>query len=192
MARTLGSPGWLLVAWIITGIMTVIAALSYGELAAMMPQAGGQYVYLREAYNPLAGFLYGWTLFTVIQTGTIAAVAMAFAKFLGVLFPWFSESNIWFELGFLKFNTVHFAAIGSILFLTWINTRGIKAGKIVQNTFTFSKVGILIAFLVAGLFFAHNRDAMQINSGIFWKAARIENGQLVSLTGFALIAAITA
>jgi len=190
MARTLGSPGWLMVAWVITALMTVIAALSYGELAAMMPQAGGQYVYLREAYNPLAGFLYGWTLFTVIQTGTIAAVAMAFAKFLGVLFPWFSESNIWLEVGFIKFNTVHFAAIGSIGLLTWINTRGIKAGKSVQNTFTFSKVGILLAFLVAGLFFANNRDAMEVNSKIFWQAARMENGQLVSLTGFALIAAI--
>jgi APA family basic amino acid/polyamine antiporter len=190
MARTLGSPGWLMVAWVITAFMTVIAALSYGELAAMMPQAGGQYVYLREAYNPFAGFLYGWTLFTVIQTGTIAAVAMAFAKFLGVLFPWFSEKNIWFELGFLKFNTVHFAAIGSIVVLTWINSRGIKAGKIVQNTFTFSKVGILLAFLVAGLFFANNRDAMEINSKIFWQAATLENGQLISLTGFALIAAI--
>ena len=192
MARTLGSPGWLMVAWVITGIMTVIAALSYGELAAMMPHAGGQYVYLREAYNPLAGFLYGWTLFTVIQTGTIAAVAMAFGKFLGVMVPWFSEKNIWFELGFLKFNTVHFAAIGSIVILTWINTQGIKAGKIVQNLFTFSKVGILLAFIAAGLFLANNTDAIEINSKIFWQAARLENGQMISVTGFALIAAIAA
>jgi len=192
MARTLGSPGWLMVAWVITGIMTVIAALSYGELAAMMPHAGGQYVYLREAYNPLAGFLYGWTLFTVIQTGTIAAVAMAFGKFLGVMVPWFSEKNIWFELGFLKFNTVHFAAIGSIVILTWINTQGIKAGKIVQNLFTFSKVGILLAFIAAGLFLANNTNAIVINLKIFWKAARLENGQMISVTGFALIAAIAA
>ena len=192
MARTLGSPGWLMVAWVITGIMTVIAALSYGELAAMMPHAGGQYVYLREAYNPLAGFLYGWTLFTVIQTGTIAAVAMAFGKFLGVMLPWFSEKNIWFELGFLKFNTVHFAAIGSIVILTWINARGIKAGKIVQNLFTFSKVGILLAFIAAGLFLANNTDAIEINSKIFWQAARLENGQIISVTGFALIASIAA
>jgi APA family basic amino acid/polyamine antiporter len=192
MARTLGSPGWLMVAWVITGIMTVIAALSYGELAAMMPHAGGQYVYLREAYNPLAGFLYGWTLFTVIQTGTIAAVAMAFGKFLGVMVPWFSEKNIWFELGFLKFNTVHFAAIGSIVILTWINTQGIKAGKIVQNLFTFSKVGILLAFIAAGLFLANNTNAIVINLKIFWQAARLENGQMISVTGFALIAAIAA
>ena len=192
MARTLGSPGWLMVAWVITGIMTVIAALSYGELAAMMPHAGGQYVYLHEAYNPLAGFLYGWTLFTVIQTGTIAAVAMAFGKFLGVMVPWFSEKNIWFELGFLKFNTVHFAAIGSIVILTWINTQGIKAGKIVQNLFTFSKVGILLAFIAAGLFLANNTNAIVINLKIFWQAARLENGQMISVTGFALIAAIAA
>jgi len=102
MSRTLGSPGWLLIAWIITGLLTVFAALSYGELASMMPKAGGQYVYLREAYNPLVGFLYGWTLFAVIQTGTIAAVGMAFAKFAGVLFPFFSEKNIWLDLGFCK------------------------------------------------------------------------------------------
>ncbi|HAQ20317.1 MAG TPA: amino acid transporter [Prolixibacteraceae bacterium] len=190
MARTLGSPGWLMVAWIVTGILTVIAALSYGELAAMMPHAGGQYVYLREAFNPLAGFLYGWTLFTVIQTGTIAAVAMAFGKFLGILVPWFSENNIWLEFGFLKFSTVHIAAIGSILLLTWINAQGIKAGKLVQNIFTFSKVGILFAFIVAGLFIAKNTGAIEINSKIFWQAAKIENDQLISLTGFALIAAI--
>jgi basic amino acid/polyamine antiporter, APA family len=190
MARTLGSPGWLMVAWIVTGLLTVIAALSYGELAAMMPNAGGQYVYLREAYNPLAGFLYGWTLFTVIQTGTIAAVAMAFGKFLGVLVPWFSETNVWLKFGFLKFSTVHIAAIGSILLLTWINAQGIIAGKSVQNIFTFSKVGILLAFIVAGLFFAKNTGAIEINSKIFWQATRIENNQLVSLTGFALIAAI--
>jgi basic amino acid/polyamine antiporter, APA family len=190
MARTLGSPGWLMIAWLVTGILTVAAALSYGELAAMMPHAGGQYVYLREAFNPLAGFLYGWTLFTVIQTGTIAAVAMAFGKFLGVLVPWFSENNIWLRLGFLKLSTVHIAAIGSILLLTSINAQGITAGKVVQNIFTFSKTGILLAFIIAGLFIAKNTGAIEINSKIFWQAARIENGQVISLTGFALIAAI--
>ena len=103
IARYVGSPGWLMVVWIITGILTLIAALSYGELAAMMPKAGGQYVYLCEAYNPLTGFLYGWTLFMVIQTGTIAAVAMAFAKFLGVIIPVFSEKNILFDLYFIGY-----------------------------------------------------------------------------------------
>src|SRR5215468_11248671 len=93
IAREVGAPGWLLVVWIVTGLLTVMAALSYGELAAMMPKAGGQYIYLRESFSPLWGFLYGWTLFLVIQTGTIAAVSVGFAKFLGVLWPWFSESN---------------------------------------------------------------------------------------------------
>jgi len=190
MTRNLGSPGWLMVAWIITGFLTIIGALSYGELAAMIPHAGGQYVYLREAYNPLAGFLYGWTLFTVIQTGTIAAVAMAFSKFLGVIFPWFSEKNIWLDAGFIRLNTVHIAAIGSILLLTWINSQGIRAGKIVQNTFTFSKVFILLALIIAGLFFAKDTGAIEINSKIFWQAVRVENGQQITLAGFALIAAI--
>ena len=100
IARNVGAPGWMLIVWVITGLMTIFAALSYGELASMMPRAGGQYVYIREAFNPLAGFLYGWTFFTVIQTGTIAAVAMAFAKFAGVLVPWFSEGNVLLILDF--------------------------------------------------------------------------------------------
>ena len=113
IARTVGSGGYLLLVWLITGIITVIGALSYGELAGMMPHAGGQYVYLREAYSPLAGFLYGWTLFLVIQTGTIAAVAVAFAKFTGVLFPWFSESNILLTLLGLKITAAQVLAIAS-------------------------------------------------------------------------------
>ncbi len=112
MSRTLGSPGWLLVAWLITGFMTIMGALSFGELACMMPKAGGTYVYLREAYSPLLGFLYGWTFFLVIQTGTIAAVAMAFGKFFGVIFPWISESNILFRAGPVKFSSVHLIALG--------------------------------------------------------------------------------
>ena len=155
MARILGSPGWLMITWLITGVLTIFAALSYGELAAMMPKAGGQYVYLREAYNPFAGFLYGWTLFLVIQTGTIAAVAMAFAKFSGVLMPWFSEQNVWLDLGFLKLNTVQLLAVGSIFLLTWINSRGIKSGKIVQNSFTITKIVVLIGFIIIGLLVAN-------------------------------------
>ena len=105
IARTVGSPGWLMIVWMITGLLTIIAALSYGELASMMPKAGGQYVYLREAYNPMFGFLYGWTLFLVIQTGTIAAVGMAFAKFMGVLIPTISEKNIWLDIGCLLYTS---------------------------------------------------------------------------------------
>ena len=192
MSRTLGAPGWLLVAWIITGAMTLTAALSYGELAGMMPKAGGQYVYLREAYNPLTGFLYGWSLFTVIQTGTIAAVAMAFAKYLGVLFPFVSEQNIWLDTGILKFSTVHITAIGSILLLTWLNARGLKAGKMVQNTFTITKVGVLLFFIIAGLFFFDIEEADVLNGSYFWNAQSTRpDGSVVPLSGFGLLAALS-
>jgi basic amino acid/polyamine antiporter, APA family len=190
MARTLGSPGWLMMAWAITGLLTIFGALSYGELAAMMPQAGGKYVYLREAYNPLAGFLYGWTLFLVIQTGTIAAVAMAFAKFLGVLVPWFSEQRVWLDMGFVKLNTVHIAAICVIIFLTWVNTRGITTGKYIQNVFSYTKIGTLLAFIVIGLFIAKSTGAIQLNTQILWDALQLQGDQVVPLAGFALIAAL--
>src|SRR5664279_1772339 len=188
VSRTVGSPGWLMVVWILTGLMTVFAALSYGELAGMMPNAGGQYVYLREAFSPLVGFLYGWTLFLVIQTGTIAAVAMAFGKFIGVLFPWVSEGNVFFKLGFIKFSSVHLLAISSILLLSYINTLGISIGKWLQNIFTVAKVGILIAFIFIGLFLARNIQAVDINHSIFWDAQKIQNGISVKLIGMSLIA----
>src|SRR5918994_6058448 len=130
MARQVGSPGWLLVAWAITGILTVAAALSYGELAAMMPRAGGQYVYLREAFSPMWGFLYGWTLFMVIQTGTIAAVAVGFARYFGVLLPGLSEERylvppVHLSSGYaLSLSTVQLVAVAMVLLLTWTNTRG--------------------------------------------------------------------
>jgi APA family basic amino acid/polyamine antiporter len=130
--------------------MTIFAALSYGELAGMFPKAGGQYVYLKEAYNPLTGFLYGWTSFLVIQTGTIAAVAMAFAKFAGVLAPWVSENIVWMQEGFFKFGPVQLVAIGSIAILTWVNTRGIQEGKKVQN-FHSGKFILLILFIIIRL-----------------------------------------
>ncbi len=187
IARNVGAPGWMLMVWLITGIMTIFAALSYGELAAMMPKAGGQYVYLREAFNPLTGFLYGWTFFTVIQTGTIAAVAMAFAKFVGVLVPWFSESHMLFEVGFLKISTVHILAIIMIIVLTFNNLLGIRNGKWVQNVFTFIKVGLLIGFIVLGLFFARDPEAFAVNKSYFWEPVAMDGK---ALAGFALIAAI--
>lgn len=168
IARQVGSPGWLMVVWIITGLMTIFAALSYGELAGMFPNAGGQYVYLKEAYNPFTGFLYGWTLFLVIQTGTIAAVAMAFAKFLGVLAPEISENIVWFQTGFFKLGPVQIVAISSIAFLTWINTRGIREGKNVQNIFTSGKFILLVLFILIGLTYAENPDAFSINKAGFW------------------------
>ena len=153
MARTLGSPGWLIVAWILTGLVTIIAALSYGELAAMMPHAGGMYVYLREAYGKLPAFLYGWTLFTVIQSGTIAAVSVAFAKFSGVIFPIISSSNWIIKVGaFGKYNiglnTENLLAIIAIILLTWINTRGLEIGKWIQNIFTLTKVIALLGLIL--------------------------------------------
>src|SRR5437660_825045 len=160
MGRWIGSPGWLLVAWLITGLLTVTAALSYGELAAMMPRAGGQYVYLREAFSPLWGFLYGWTLFLVIQTGTIAAVGVAFAKFLGALWPTIREDNYLiapFHLteGYaLSLSTAQLVGIALIALLTWTNTRGLDYGKVVQNVFTTAKTGALLGLIVIGLFAA--------------------------------------
>jgi len=191
MSRTLGSPGWMLLAWLITGLMTMFAAMAYGELASMMPKAGGQYIYLREAYNPLTGFLYGWTLFTVIQTGSVAAIAMAFSKFSGVIIPWISEENILLQLGPLKISTVHLVAVLSLVLLTWINTRGIKAGKIVQNTFTITKVLVLILFLLIGFFIAKS-SGWVANTSYFWEAASLnpETGAATPLSGMAFIAAM--
>ena len=191
IARNVGSPGWLLVVWLITGIMTLIGALSYGELASMMPHAGGQYVYLKEAYHPLIGFLFGWTTFLVIQCGTIAAVAVAFAKFSGVLFPWISEKNILFHLGPLKVNSTMVIAIAMIAFLTWLNTKGIVTGKTVQNIFTSTKVIALFGFILIGFLATKNINSLDINKEIFWHASKVVPGnQPLPLVGLALIAAI--
>lgn len=177
MGRLVGSPGWLLVAWVLTGALTIAGALSYGELAAMMPRAGGQYVYLRESYSPLWGFLYGWTLFTVIQTGTIAAVAVAFARFAGVFWPGISETQhylvapIHFAPGYaISLSTAQLVAIVLIAALTWTNTRGLNYGKIIQNVFTTAKTGALIALIVVGLIWGWNAAAVKTNFGSFWTA----------------------
>jgi basic amino acid/polyamine antiporter, APA family len=180
MARELGSPGWLLVAWVITGVLTITAALSYGELAAMMPHAGGQYVYLRTAYSPLWGFLYGWTLFTVIQTGTIAAVAVAFARFSGILFPWVAEDNylvppVHLSTGYaVSLSTAQLIGIFLIAFLTWTNTRGLKYGKVIQNIFTTTKTGALVALIAAGIFIGRNAAAVTANFGDLWSPRGFE------------------
>ena len=177
ISRQVGSPGWLLVVWIITGLLTVIGALSYGELAAMMPKAGGQYVYLREAYSPFWGFLYGWTLFLVIQTATIAAVAVAFGRYLGVLVPQISETNYLVEpirIGSssyaLSLSTAQLVGIAMIALLTWMNTRGLKLGKLVQNSFTFAKTGSLIVMIVLGLIvgLGWHFDVARANFGDLW------------------------
>ena len=191
IARNVGSPGWLMVVWLITGIITVIGALSYGELASMMPQVGGQYVYLREAYHPLVGFLFGWTTFLVIQCGSIAAVAVAFAKFSGVLFPWISERNILLQLGPLKVNSTMVVAIAMISFLTWLNTRGIVTGKTVANIFSSTKVIALFGFIAIGFLATKSINSLEINKEVFWQASQIgKDNQVIPLAGFALIAAV--
>jgi APA family basic amino acid/polyamine antiporter len=174
MARLIGSPGWLLIAWMVTGVLTITAALSYGELAAMMPRAGGQYVYLHEAFSPLWGFLYGWTLFMVIQTGTIAAVAVAFGRFLGVLWPAISETSyvvppIHLSSGYaVSLSTAQLVALLLIALLTWNNTRGLEYGKVVQNIFTTAKTGALAALIVLGLLVGWNAEAVSANFGDLW------------------------
>jgi APA family basic amino acid/polyamine antiporter len=168
MARTVGSPGVILMIWILTGVITLIAALSYGELAGMMPKAGGQYVYLKEAYNPMVGFLFGWTVFTVIQTGVIAAVAIAFAKYTAELIPFFDEKNIIFSLGFFNFNATQMLALILIAFLTYVNLQGIKNAKILQTTFTIAKILSLLGLIVLGIYVGLNSDAFNANLVDFW------------------------
>ena len=197
IARTVGSPGLLLLVWLITGILTIIGALSYGELAGMMPHAGGLYVYLREAYNPLVGFLYGWTTFLVIQTGTIAAVGVAFAKFTGLLVPWFSERHVlWTVLG-LKISAAQVLAIVSIVVLTWLNMRGLRTGKTIQGIFTVTKTIALGGLILLGFVVGANAVAVKANLAAFWKASwtHMASGQIVSvepLSGLMLLAAIGA
>jgi len=177
IGRQVGSPGWLLVVWIITGLLTVGAALSYGELAAMMPRAGGMYVYLKEAYSPFWGFLYGWTHFLVIGTATIAAVAVAFGRFTGILIPQISENSYLIapiRIGTSSYafslSTAQLVGILMIVLLTWMNTRGLKLGKIVQNVFTFAKTGSLILLIVLGIAVGliWHSDIAAANFGDLW------------------------
>src|SRR3954462_5772090 len=169
-----GSPGWLLVVWIVTGLLTLTAALSYGELAAMMPKAGGQYVYLREAFSPLWGFLYGWTLFLVIQTGTIAAVAVGFARYFGALGPWIADDRYLIapthlSAGYaLSLSNTQLVGIVMIALLTWTNTRGLEYGKIIQNGFTTAKTGALLGLILVGVLLGWNHEAVADNFGNLW------------------------
>lgn len=153
IVRNVGSAGWLIAVWGITGFMTIIAAVSYGELSGMYPRAGGQYVYLKEAYNPLVSFLYGWSFFAVIQTATIAAVGVAFARFSAYIFPWMSESNTVADFAFINISAAQISSIVLIVFLTYVNTRGIKEGKIIQTTFTISKLLALLGLMLCGFIF---------------------------------------
>lgn len=174
VARQLGSPGGLILTWLLTAFLTLVGALSYGELAAMMPHAGGMYVYLREAYGRAWGFLYGWTVLLVIGSATIAAVAIAFAKFAGVFFPWFSSSNWIWKIGTigpytLGLNTQNLLAIVSIALLTWINMRGLRSGVLVQNLFTFAKCAAIVGLVLLGLTIGRNSQALEANFTHFWR-----------------------
>lgn len=154
MGRMVGGAGWLILLWVLTGVITIFAAISYGELAGMMPKAGGQFVYIQRAWGNLTAFLYGWTVFSVIQTGTIAAVAVAFAKYTGFFIPALSADNILLELGSFKISAAQIFAIISIIFLTYVNSRGVRNGKIIQLVFTMAKLISLFALILLGLFFA--------------------------------------
>lgn len=219
IARDVGSTGWLIAVWVLTALMTLMGALSYAELAAMMPHAGGQYVYLREAYSPMYGFLYGWTCFLVIQTGSIAAVAIAFAKFLGVFvpelgpgdagvipgmswpvdikvqatLPWMSEATTFFKRDKFTITYGQLIATAVVLFLSFLNCRGVHEGKWVQNLFTIAKTAAFIVLIVLGLTIAANPQAIGLNRANMWDGIQEtpryqEVSKLVPNTGFLLVA----
>ncbi len=195
IARNVGSAGWLIFVWLLTGFMTLTAALSYGELSAMFPKAGGQYVYLREAYNPLIGFLYGWSFFAVIQTGTIAAVGVAFSKFAGYFFPALEmkDENILLNLGWLKLYPAQLISILLIVLLTWINTKGVKEGKIIQTTFTVTKLLSLFGLIVFGFFVGAKSNIWDANWTDAWTMKRITApGDVTPVVGIAALGAIAA
>lgn len=200
ITRNVGSAGWLIAVWLITGFMTITAAVSYGELSGMFPKAGGQYVYLKEAFNPLAGFLYGWSFFAVIQTATIAAVGVAFSRFTAYLIPEVGEQNIVLDLGFIQISAAQILAIAMIVFLTYSNTKGIKGGKIIQNTFTTAKLLSLFGLIVLGFLLAKHSFWGE-NWENAWQATQIEktpagdfnpNGSWLPISGAVLIGAIAA
>jgi APA family basic amino acid/polyamine antiporter len=195
ITRNVGSAGWLIAVWLITGFMTLTAALSYGELSAMFPKAGGQYVYLKEAFNPLAGFLYGWSFFAVIQTATIAAVGVAFSKFAAYLIPVLSEKNIIADLGFVTISAAQIVSIILIVLLTYINTKGIEGGKLIQRVFTSAKLLALFGLIVFGfLLVKHSYWAENWSTGM--NATQLNKSDLgpawLPISGTALVGAIAA
>ncbi|MCW3119326.1 MAG: amino acid permease [Chitinophagaceae bacterium] len=200
ITRNVGSAGWLIAVWLITGFMTISAAVSYGELSGMYPKAGGQYVYLKEAFNPLAGFLYGWSFFAVIQTATIAAVGVAFSRYTAYLIPGVGEKNILFDLGFVQISAAKILAIALICFLTYTNSRGVQGGKIIQTTFTTVKLISLFGLITLGFLLVkqsfwhenwqtgfHATQLEKDTAGNF-----IKEGNWHSISGTALMGAIAA
>jgi len=193
--RNVGSAGWLVAVWLLTGFMTLTAALSYGELSAMFPKAGGQYVYLKESYNPLLGFLYGWSFFSVIQTGTIAAVGVAFSKFAGYFFPSLemNSANILFQIGFLKVYPAQLLSIAIIILLTFINTKGVQGGKLIQTTFTVTKLLSLFGLIGFVFLLASKASIWNANWQDAWSMKNItSDGSTTPIFGVAILGAIAA
>ena len=195
ITRNVGSAGWLVVVWLLTGFMTLTAALSYGELSAMFPKAGGQYVYLKESYNPLLGFLYGWSFFSVIQTGTIAAVGVAFSKFAGYFFPSLEmiDANILMQIGFLKIYPAQILSIATIILLTYINTKGVQGGKMIQSTFTITKLASLFGLIGFGFLLASKASIWDANWANAWEMKTIaSDNSTTPIFGVAILGAIAA
>ncbi len=192
ITRSVGSAGWVILIWVISGLITLTAALSYGELSAMFPKAGGQYVYLREAYNKFVAFLFGWSTFTVIQTGTIAAVGVAFAKFSAYIYAPVGPDHILFSLGSFKFNAAQLLSILMIILLTWINSRGVKNGKIIQTLFTITKIVSLFGLIIFGLTTAFRSEIWHANWAEPWKMMqwKTDSNTAIAIGGSALFAGI--
>ena len=194
IARQVGSAGWLTLIWIISGLITMIAAVSYGELSAMFPKAGGQYVYLGEAYGKLIAFLYGWSFFAVIQTGTIAAVGVGFSKFAAYLFPPMSDENVLFEISNFKLNAAQIVSIITIIFLTYLNSRGVKNSKMLQTVLTIIKILSLAGLIIFGFLLAAKAEIWNANWADVWstKAYVKDTGSWMPINGVALITGISA
>ncbi|HVU59001.1 MAG TPA: amino acid permease [Puia sp.] len=191
ITRNVGSAGWLILVWILTGVLTLTAALSYGELSGMFPKAGGQYVYLKEAFNPLTGFLFGWSFFSVIQAGSIAAVGVAFGKFTSYIIPELGEKHILLDLGFIEISAAQVTAIALIVVLTYINSRGVKGGKWIQTSFTLAKIISLAGLVIFGFLLAGRQDIASANWSTGFKLEGLDAaGQLLPYAGLAALGAI--
>lgn len=186
IVRTTGSAGYLLLVWLISGVMTVIGALSYGELSAMYPRAGGMYVYLREAWGRLPAFLYGWSFFAVIQTGSIAAVGVAFAKFAAYLFPALGEQNVLLVLGPLKLNAAQLVSLAVVLLLTFVNSRGVNYGKWIQTGFTLAKIASVVALVAFGLLLGAKAEVWNANWAQAWERPAVDGAVLALLPAIAV------
>ncbi len=192
MTRVLGSPFWVLMCWLLSGVITLFAALSYGELAGMMPSAGGQFIYLKRAYGSMVSFVYGWSVFTVIQTGVIAAVAVAFARYVGVFLPVFDEKNILISIWKIEISTTQLLAVAMVFFLTFLNTRGINNGRIIQRIFTSAKILALLGLIVAGLVVGFGNGFLSKNMALPFApvTTNSQGGGLVAALGVALVGSL--